>query len=298
MWDWLRSIWNLPLFIVGGETFVVSELVLVVALLVGGYFASRLLAWIIERRLAKTSVRANVIYVLKRISFYTLLVIVIMTALGFLNIPLTAFAFVSGAVAIGVGFGAQNVINNFLSGWILLAEQPVRIGDFIELDSHMGVVEHIGNRSTRIRRTDGVHLLIPNSQMLERVVVNWTLIDHQIRTIVRVGVAYGSPVRKVAELIEQAVNERPEIMKDHKVTVVLDDFGDNSIVFDTYFWCEVGGEKELRQIRSEVRFRIAELFAENGITIAFPQRDVHLDSQSPVQIELVDARPGGKKADG
>jgi len=161
------------------------------------------------------------------------------------------------------------------------------------------VVEHIGNRSTRIRRTDGVHLLIPNSQMLERVVVNWTLIDHHIRTIVRVGVAYGSPVRKVAELIEEAVKQQPEIMNSEKVRVVLEDFGDNSIVFDAYFWCEVGGERELRQIRSEIRFRIATFFEDNGITIAFPQRDVHLDSLSPVQIELVNAE-GDRKghADG
>jgi len=217
-----------------------------------------------------------------------------MMALSLLNIPLAAFAFVSGAVAIGVGFGAQNVINNFLSGWILLAEQPVRIGDFIELDTHMGVVEHIGNRSTRIRRSDGVHRLIPNSQMLERVVVNWTLIDHHIRTIVRVGVAYGSPVRKVAELVQKAVAEQPEVMGSQPIRVVLEDFGDNSIVFDAYFWCEVGGERELRQIRSEIRFRIAALFQDNDITIAFPQRDVHLDSLSPVQIELVDADGKGR----
>ena len=297
MLDTIRSVWHLPLFRISGEDIHLSQLVLVVGLLVVGYLASKLLERLIERRLAKTSVRANATHVLKRLSFYTLLVIVIMTALSLLNVPLTAFAFVSGAVAIGVGFGAQNVINNFLSGWIILAERPVRIGDFIEIDAHMGVVEHVGTRSTRIRRTDGVHLLIPNSQMLERVVVNWTLVDREIRTIVRVGVAYGSPIEKVAELIEKAVREQPQVMESHNVTVILDDFGDNAIVFDAYFWSEVGGERELRQIRSEIRFRIAKYFRENNITIAFPQRDVHLDSDGPVQIELVDARKkrGDKK---
>ncbi|MDH3441990.1 MAG: mechanosensitive ion channel [Gammaproteobacteria bacterium] len=294
MLDTLRTIWNTQLFSVGGEAVHVGQLILIVVLLLAGYIASRLLERVIEKRLTAAEIRPNAIYAVKRVSFYTLLVVVVMVALSLLNIPLGAFAFVSGAVAIGVGFGAQNVINNFLSGWILLAEQPVRIGDFIELDSHMGVVEYIGNRSTRIRRTDGVHLLIPNSQMLERVVVNWTLIDHQIRTIVRVGVAYGSPVRKVAKLIEEAVVQQPEIMKSEKIRVVLEDFGDNSIVFDAYFWCEVGGERELRQIRSEIRFRIATFFEDNDITIAFPQRDVHLDSLSPVQIELVNADGGGK----
>ena len=206
--------------------------------------------------------------------------------------PLTAFAFVSGAVAIGVGFGAQNIINNFISGWILLFEKPVRINDFIEINEHMGVVERIGNRSTRIRRTDGVHLLIPNSQMLERVVVNWTLIDEQIRTIVRVGVAYGSPIKKVAELVLQAVTEQAETQAEPAPRVVLEDFGDNAIIFDAYFWCEVGGERELRQIRSAIRFRIAELFHEHDIVISFPQRDVHLDTLSPLQIQMLPTDAG------
>ena len=151
MLETLKSIWQLPLVRIGGEEILVGQLVLVIGLLIIGYIASKLLERLIERRLAATSVRANAIHILKRISFYTLLVIVVMTALGLLNVPLTAFEFVSGAVAIGVGFGAQNVINNFLSGWILLAEQPVRIGDFIEIAGNMGVDEHIGNRSTRMR---------------------------------------------------------------------------------------------------------------------------------------------------
>lgn len=283
----IRAIWDTQLFSVSGEPVVVGQLILVVLVLLVGYIASKVVEKVIERRLSASGVRATAVHAAKRVIFFTLLIIVAMIALSLLNIPLGAFAFVSGAVAIGVGFGAQNVINNFLSGWILLAEQPVRIGDFIELDSHMGVVEHIGNRSTRIRRTDGVHLLIPNSQMLERVVVNWTLIDLDIRTIVRVGVAYESPIKKVAELILQAVTEQPEVIDKQPPRVVLEDFGDNAIIFDAYLWCQVGGERELRQIRSAIRFRIAELFEENGITIAFPQRDVHLDSKEPMRIEIV-----------
>lgn len=294
MLDTLRSVWDTRLFNIGGDSIVVGQLILVVLLIIVGYFASKLVEKLIERRLSATGVRATAVHAVKRVIFFTLLVIVVMMALSLLNIPLGAFAFVSGAVAIGVGFGAQNVINNFLSGWILLAEQPVRIGDFIEIDAHMGVVERIGNRSTRIRRTDGVHLLIPNSQMLERVVVNWTLIDMDIRTTVTVGVAYGSPIKKVSELILQAVTEQPEVLTTQGPRVVLSDFGDNAIVFDAYMWCQVGGERELRQIRSATRFRIAELFEENDITIAFPQRDVHLDSLRPVQIELVGADGNGK----
>ena len=290
-----EAVWNYPLLTVGGQKLLVSQLVLVVILLLVGYVVSKLLERLIQRRLAHTHLRADAAYALQRIIFYALLVAVFITALSLLHVPLTAFAFVSGAVAIGVGFGAQNVINNFISGWIMLMERPVRIGDYIEIDAHQGVVESIGNRSTRIRRTDGVHLLIPNSQMLERVVVNWTLVDYQIRTIVRVGVAYGSPVKRVAELIAQAVKEQPEVQSDPEPVIILEDFGDNAIVFDAYFWSEVGAERALRQIRSTIRFRIDELFNENNIVIAFPQRDVHMNTVSPLEIRLVGSDPPGSE---
>jgi small-conductance mechanosensitive channel len=277
------------LFQMGDGTKVhVGQLLLVLAVLVFGYVLSKLIERFIQRRLTKTDLRADAAYVLQRVIFYALLVIVFMTALSLLNVPLTAFAFVSGAVAIGVGFGAQNVINNFISGWILLFEKPVRIGDFIEIDSHMGVVQRIGNRSTLVHRTDGVHLLIPNSQMLERVVVNWTLVDERMRTIVRVGVAYGSPVKKVAELIMQAVAEQPDVLEEPVPSVVFEDFGDSALVFDVYFWADVGGERYLREIRSSIRFRIDELFKDNGIVIAFPQRDLHLNTLSPLEVRMIE----------
>ena len=288
----LRTIWNFELFSIGGSAVQVSQLVLVLFVIVGGYVVSKLIERVIQKRLAQTELRADAAYLLQRIIFYTLIVVVAMTALALLNVPLAAFAFVSGAVAIGVGFGAQNVINNFISGWILLMERPIRIGDFIEIDNSTGVVERIGNRSTRILRVDGVHMMIPNSQMLERVVVNWTLVDKRIRTIVRVGVAYGSPVRKVAELILQAVSEEKDVMSDPAPSVVFDDFGDNALIFDVYFWAEVGGERFLRQIRSSIRFRIDELFREHDITIAFPQRDVHMNTLAPLEVRVVDPASG------
>lgn len=290
----LRTIWNYPLFHVGdGPEVLVRQLALVLVVLLVGYVLSKLVERMIRRRLAKTDLRADAAFMLQRIIYYVLLVVLAMMALSLLNVPLTAFAFVSGAVAIGVGFGAQNVVNNFISGWILLFEKPVRIDDFIEVDSYIGTVERIGNRSTRIRRPDGVRLLIPNSKMLEHIVVNWTLIDQKIRTVVRVGVAYGSPTKRVAELIEQAVNEQPETQSEPAPMIILEDFADNAVLFEALFWCQIGGKRELRQIRSAVRFRIEELFAENGIVIAFPQRDVHLDTPTPIRVQMV-----GESGDG
>jgi small-conductance mechanosensitive channel len=104
---------------------------------------------------------------------------------------------------------------------------------------------------------------------------------------VRVGVAYGSPVRLVAQLVEQAVKENAHVLETPAVMVIFDDFGDSALIFDVYFWIEASGEKDLRVIRSDIRFRIDELFREHNITISFPQRDVHLTSLTPVQVALV-----------
>lgn len=290
----LKEFWNFVLFATpGGQALTVGKIVAVLLLLVGGYLVSRFIGYLLGQRLASTRLRPDVAHTIKRVAFFTLLVLVILTALSLLGVPLTAFAFATGAIAIGVGFGAQNIINNFISGWILMAERPIRIGDFIEIDNSMGTVELIGNRSTRIRRTDGVHMLVPNSRLLEQTVVNWVLVDKEIRTVVRVGVAYGSPVRRVADLIMEAVRAQSESKDEPAPTVVFEDFGDSALIFDAYFWCDVGGEKLLRDIRSEIRFRITDLFAENDITIAFPQRDVHLDSGDPLEVRLVDSGSRG-----
>lgn len=279
--------WHLPLVTLSsGAQITVSQIVLTVLLLILGLFLTWFLQRLIGRQLLKAKVDPNAVQTIQRVFFYTLLVLLFITALGMLRIPITALAFISGAVAIGVGFGAQNIINNLISGWILMSERPVRIGDFVEIDEHRGTVEIIGNRSTRIRRIDGVHLLVPNSQMLERVVVNWTLVDRKFRTTVRVGVAYGSPARRVETLLYEAMSQQPESLPEPPPLVVFEDFGDNALIFDAYFWCEASGEKEMRQIRSEIRFRIDELFAANGIVIAFPQRDVHFDSSRPLHITM------------
>ncbi len=286
-----RTLWDTGLFTApGGQVVTIGQLALVVALIVAGYFGGRFVGYLLGKRLANTKLRPDVIYAFKRIAFFTIFILIILTALGLLGIPLTTFHFATGALAIGVGFGAQNIINNFISGWILMTERPIRIGDFIEIDDWQGVVETIGNRSTRIRRSDGVHLLVPNSVLLERTVVNWTLVDLEIRTVVRVGVAYGSPVRQVSDLIMQAVKAESQVKQDPHPSVVFEDFGDNALVFDAYFWCDVGGEASLRGIRSSIRFRISQLFEENGIVIAFPQRDVHLDASKPLEIRMIDNR--------
>ncbi|MCT8986200.1 mechanosensitive ion channel family protein [Shewanella phaeophyticola] len=243
------------------------------------------LAWFIITRVGRLIVKAlkrrhvgaDAIHLFTRMYFIISIAVLVFTSMEILNIPLTAFAFVSGAIAIGVGFGAQNIINNFISGWILMWERPIRIGDFLEVGEARGVVECINTRSTLIRRNDGVHMLVPNSQLLENTVTNWTLIDKNARTFIRVGVAYGSDVIKVRDLIYQVIGERDDILQQPKPVVLFEDFGDNALVFDLIFWVSAVSETDIRRRRSEIRFRMYELFNEHQVVIAYPQRDLHVD---------------------
>ncbi|RDV25507.1 mechanosensitive ion channel protein [Alteromonas aestuariivivens] len=273
----VKQVLSFSLFTLFEHTFTVGELLLLPLVLLLGWWLIEKLAHLATYRLRKTGASADSVHLFKRIFYVIAFAVLIITVLDILNVPLTAFAFLSGAIAIGVGFGAQNIVNNFISGWILMWERPIRIGDFLEVDNARGSVESINTRSTRIRRVDGVHMLIPNSKLLENTVINWTLIDRLTRTSVRVGVAYGSPCRTVANLIEQAASQHEHILKEPHPTVIFDDFGDNALVFEVYFWVNATVERDLRIIRSDVRFAIDELFNDAGIVIAFPQRDVHLD---------------------
>ena len=253
---------------------IAATVIVVVALALASWLIRKL-----SQRLLKGGRDANLVQLINRILWFALIAILFLTALSMLNIPLGAFAFITGAIAIGIGFGAQNIINNFLSGWILMGERPIRIGDLLEVNDTLGRVEAINTRSTRIKRVDGVRIVIPNSYLLENMVVNWNLGDEDIRVFVSVGVAYGSPVRQVAELIEQAVTEQEDVLQDPEPRVLFQDFGDSALLFEAYFWTRLSPGGNLRLLRSEIRFRIDELFRENGITIAFPQQDVHMDGK-------------------
>ncbi|ALS33711.1 hypothetical protein PTRA_a2639 [Pseudoalteromonas translucida KMM 520] len=234
---------------------------------------------LIKKSLLKRKMNPDAVLLFTRIYFILSIAILIFTSLEVLNIPLTAFAFVSGAIAIGVGFGAQNIINNFISGWILMWERPIRIGDFLEVGNAKGVVETINTRSTRIRRNDGVHMLVPNSQLLENTVTNWTLIDRNARTSVNVGVMYGSDVELVEKLMQQVLAEHPAILPTLPKAVLLDDFAESAMMFSAYFWVYAESETMLRQVRSDIRFSLYKQFKLNNIKIALPQRIIHIDDK-------------------
>jgi small-conductance mechanosensitive channel len=275
----LINVLKTPVFNFLEQTFTVGELIAAPLALLMGIILIKWGARLIVGKLIKRGANADVVQLIKRIFYIVAILVLAVTTLDFLNVPITAFAFLSGAVAIGFGFGAQNIINNFISGWILMWERPIKIGDFLEVENAKGRVEAINTRSTRIRRIDGVHMLIPNSKLLENTVVNWTLMDNLTRTMVRVGVAYGSPCKQVHDLMLKAVNEQEDILNDPASLVLFEDFGDSALIFEAYFWVNASKDRDLRVVRSNVRFRIDELFEQHNIVIAFPQRDIHLDGK-------------------
>jgi len=205
------------------------------------------------------------------------------------NIPLTAFAFMGGALAIGIGFGAQNIINNFISGLILLVEKPIKLGDIVEVEGIRGRVSNIGSRCCLVSRADGVDMLIPNSSFLEKSVTNWTLSDRKLRFGVNVGVAYGAPLPEAMRLLRLAAHGNPAVLDNPAPEVQLEDFGDNAQVLRVEYWLDMAVSPDFRRVASEIRQAIGEAFAASGIEISFPQRDIHLDSRAPLQVEVVQA---------
>ncbi len=206
-------------------------------------------------------------------AIFTLIIIALVTV----KIPLTAFAFMGGALAIGVGFGAQALINNFISGVILLFERPIKPGDMVEVEGVKGRVVSIGLRCSQVRRFDGIDILVPNSDFLQKNVINWTLSDQLVRLQVKIGVAYGSPTREVSRIIADALEEHGKVLKSPEPIILFEDFGDSALIFSTYFWVEINRSFDYRIIASDLRHMLDKRLDAAKITIAFPQLDVHLD---------------------
>jgi potassium efflux system protein len=284
----VNSIWNLELWVIDEHGVTVKKLVMaLIILLVGFIFVKRVILLWIRGLLARVHMKETTTAAVEKIINYFIVFLLVLFALRVVNIPLTLFTFLGGAVAIGVGFGAQNLINNFISGFIVMAEQPIKIGDLVEIEGTFAMVEEIGARCTRIRTGANVHILVPNSSFLEKNIINWTLSDKEVRAKVTVGVIYGSPVREVERLMLQVADEHNRVKKSPKPFVLFNDFGDNALIFNLYFWISMSRIMDRRIIESDLRFHIDTLFREAGIVIAFPQRDVHLDIQKPLKFRMI-----------
>jgi len=230
--------------------------------------------------------------------FRVLLVVgLVMFSLVSVKIPLTVFAFAGGALAIGLGFGMQTMLKNFVSGIILLFERPFRVGDVLDVGGQRGTVTSIGLRASVLQLWDGIETLIPNSSLLENNVSNWTYSDRKVRFLVSVGVAYGSDPRQVIQLLAEVAERHGLVEKDPKPQVFFTEFGPSTLIFELRFWVDVA-KANAAQVSSDLRIMIAGTLAENGIRIDFPQRDIHLHAGHPLQVQVVPGGNGQTPTDG
>ena len=301
-----RTVWNFELFavedsaVIDGQTVATSRGVTVgksigalLLFLVGYGVMSRLARRFADRLVAQGRDAARVRTVKRWVLAITAMALAMLT-LNIARIPLHVFAFMGGALAIGVGFGTQTIIKNLISGMIVLAERRIQIGDIVDVDGINGTVTNVDLRSTTVRSFDGVETMVPNSTLLENKVTNWTMSDRHLRRIVKVGVAYGTRMREAADLLEACARRHGNVLADPPPYVLFEDFGDNAQTLGLYFWVELAPRVSAAQVASDLRFMIEKQFAENGIAIAFPQRDVHLDSAHPLRVEVVGRAPPGE----
>ena len=287
--DWLRDVWAFQITSVDGYPITVGKLVKGITLMIMGYFLCRSISREIEKKLlTRLDIDSSLRHTLRTIIFYFLLVVLTLFILRLLNIPVTVFTVIGGALAIGVGLGSQNIVNNFISGLIMMIERPVKIGDIVELDGLAGRVEYIGPRSTRIKTMSNTHMVVPNSTFLEKNVLNWTLSDDIVRLKVSVGVAYGTDSRLVEATLLESLKGIDKILKYPEPIVFFKDFADSSLVFDTHIWVKMYDPLQRFKLESEVRHSINAIFAEKNIVISFPQRDIHLHAEKPVQVQITD----------
>ena len=288
----LSNVWTFELFNTAGLRITTGKVVmagvgLLLALLTAGWFSR----WTSRTATRQFQMAEDQKVLLEKSVFLPVAAILVLTVLYWLNIPLTVFAFLGGALAIGIGFGAQNLMNNFISGLILLLERQIKVGDIIEVAGSTGKVTHLGSRCSRIRKFDGVELLVPNSAFLEKEVTNWTLADPHHRFDFPIGVAYGSPVEKVMSLLNSALERQPEILREPAPGVFFEAFGDSALCFRVYYWLELSGTTDSRQVGSELRCRIERDFRAAGVEMPFPQRDFHLRSSTPIPVRLEKTEP-------
>jgi len=207
---------------------------------------------------------------------WTILGAGLLTAGSALGLQSGQLAIVFGALSVGIGFGLQNVVSNFVSGLILIFEQPVKVGDKVEITSLalIGEVRRIGIRASVVRTFEGAEVIVPNGNLISSEVVNWTLSDQKRRVRVEVGVAYGTDPHRVIETLKRVAGEHPEVLKYPEPMVVFLEFGDSALLFRLMFWTATFDD--FFRVRSEVYVAVNDAFKEADITIPFPQRDLHL----------------------
>lgn len=278
--DFLSSVMNEP-YVVGTLTFTLGSIFMFLLILVLSYVISRLLAFLISEQYGlmyyfkfPKGIPAAISLVLR----YSVLVFGVILALSYLNVDLSEFNLMAGALGLGIGFGLQTVIANFVSGLILIFERPILPGDTIEVNNLLGRVSKIGVRASSISTYDGAEVVVPNMNLISNDLINWTLSDSIKRVEVLVGATYEADPNQVLAILRECVEEFDYIIKEREPMALFTGFGDSSLDFRLLFWVpyEIG-----LKAKSDVSIAVYNKFKEAGIEIPYPQRDVHIKTLPP-----------------
>ncbi|TNF72837.1 MAG: mechanosensitive ion channel [Acidobacteria bacterium] len=272
-WHWTRGTLSISL----GDVFTF------VLTIFAAVMISRFVRFLLEEDVyPRTDLDRGVPSTISMLVNYLIIGIGFFIALAAAGIDLSNVALLAGALGVGIGFGLQDLVKNFISGLILVFERPMGVGDLIEIDTLQGRVQQIGIRSSTIRTFDGAEVIIPNGELLAGQLVNWTLSDRHRRVSLPVGVAYGTDPQTVIEILLGLANDHPEVTEDPEPAALFRGFGDSALDFELRAWI-ADFNKGLR-VSSELRVAINKALAEAGIEIPFPQRDVHVKSLDPAAL--------------
>ena len=263
-----------PLFIVGGTTVTAASVVSFVVFVALAFAASALLRRALQRVCRRRGLDEGVQYALNRLLHYVVMGLGAFFALDNLGISVTALAGLGAILAVGIGFGLQNITQNFVSGLILLLERPVKKGDFVEVGEVRGTVRDIRARATIVTTLDNVDIVVPNGQFITESVVNQTFSDRRVRARVEVGVAYGSDTDQVRSTLQRVAAQESRVLAAPPPVVFFKAFGESSLDFALVVW--IADPLLEPVVTSELRFAIDRAFREEKIEIPFPQRDVHI----------------------
>jgi small-conductance mechanosensitive channel len=289
--NWLNPILEFPLLRLGtGQLTVLDLLKLVVLLalvLVLERYLRRVVAgWLLRR----TKFEPSLQYAIGKISGYAFIALGFYVALTMSGINLSSLALVAGAVGVGLGFGLQNIVSNFVSGLIILAERPIAIGDRVEIGNIAGCVKQISLRSTTVLTNDNITIIVPNSDFITHTVTNWNYGDPRVRLRLPVGVAYGTDTDKLRLVLLEVAAQHPNVLRDPAPELFFLGFGDSSLDFELAVWTSEMTAKP-RRFRSELYYAMERKLRTCGIEVPFPQRDLHLRSGALVIPSAVSQSP-------
>lgn len=263
-----------PLFEIGGNTITLFSLITAGIIFGGSLLFAKFVGQVVERRLRNLHLDRGVKGSIERFSRYLVIVVGSLISLDTVGVSLQSLTALGAILMVGIGFGLQNITQNFISGIIILIERPIKQGDILQVGDVEGRVSDIRVRSTILLSRDDVAMIIPNSQLVSETVVNESFSADRVRVHVRVGVAYGSDTAAVKEQLLRVAAANEHVLNNPPPLVFFENFGDSSLEFDLRVWVEELWIKD--RIMSDLRFAIDAAFRKSGIEISFPQRDIHI----------------------